>query len=197
MLVTDAMSELQEINGTLANLEASCSAEIPRAVSSLVHFSMECSVGVDSMSNDEGSEPELVCEPPRTTPTANTIQFQRKLLPIVLPVESETKVTVYSNQLRSTEGLLHLMQMVRAIEMEPEHCPGSAMAQEMNMFRKQVGVSIKGHEVECLALLHKIEGGRKPKMANASVRKTAKKGTRELKNLASSVNYDGKQLRYC
>lgn len=92
---------------------------------------MECSDGVDSMSNNEGSEPELVCEPPRTTPTANTIQFQRKLLPIVLPAESETKVTVYSDQLRSMDGLLHLMQMVRAIEMEPEHCPGSAMAQEV------------------------------------------------------------------
>ena len=75
--------------------------------------------------------------------------------------------------------------------------PSRWVAYQMNMFRKQVGVSIKGHEVKCLALLHKIEGGRKPKMANASVRKTARKGTWELKNLASSVNYDGKQLHYC
>jgi hypothetical protein len=75
--------------------------------------------------------------------------------------------------------------------------PSKWVAHQMNLFRKQVGVSIKGHEAECLALLRKIEKDRKPKMTNASVRKTVKKGNRELKNLASSVNYNGKQLRFC
>ena len=64
----------------------------------------------------------------------------------------------------------------------------------MNMFRKQIGVSIKGHEVECLALLRKIEEGRKPKVNHKGVRRTSSKGVQELRNLASFVNYDGKQL---
>ena len=65
--------------------------------------------------------------------------------------------------------------------------PSRWVAQQLDMFRKQVGVSIKGHEVECLALLRKIEEGRKSKRTNTSVRKTARKGNRELRNLASSV----------
>ena len=71
------------------------------------------------------------------------------------------------------------------------------VAHHLNMLCKQVGVSIKGHEVECLALLRKIEEGRKPKVPNNGVRKTATNGVRELRNLASSVNYDGKQLSCC
>ncbi|GMY35641.1 hypothetical protein FCV25MIE_30883 [Fagus crenata] len=43
VLVNGATSELQGNNETLETLKASCSAEIPRAVSSLDHFSMECS----------------------------------------------------------------------------------------------------------------------------------------------------------
>ncbi len=75
--------------------------------------------------------------------------------------------------------------------------PSRWVAHQMNMLRKQVGVSIKGHEVECLALLRKIEEGRKPKVPNNGIRKTAVKGARELRNLAFSVNYDGKQLSCC
>jgi hypothetical protein len=51
--------------------------------------------------------------------------------------------------------------------------------------------------VECLALLHKIEEDRKPRVNSKGVRRTASKGSRELRNLASSVNYDGKQLICC
>jgi hypothetical protein len=75
--------------------------------------------------------------------------------------------------------------------------PSRWVTQQMNAFCKQVGVSIRGHKTECLALLRKIKANRKPKKINTSVRKTAKKGTRELRNLASSVNYGGKQLSYC
>lgn len=75
--------------------------------------------------------------------------------------------------------------------------PLSWVAWHMNMFRKQIGVSIKGHEVECLALLRKIEEDRKPKSNHNGVKRTSRKGTRELRNLASSVNYDGKQLSCC
>jgi hypothetical protein len=51
--------------------------------------------------------------------------------------------------------------------------------------------------VECLALLRKIEEDRKPKVTNTRARKTVSKGTWELRNLASFVNYDGKQLSCC
>jgi hypothetical protein len=75
--------------------------------------------------------------------------------------------------------------------------PSQWVAQQMNAFRKQVGVSIRGHEAECLALLRKIEADRKPKKINTSIRKTTRKGTRELRNLVSSVNYGGKQVSCC
>ncbi len=75
--------------------------------------------------------------------------------------------------------------------------PSIWVAHHMNLFRKQVGVSIKGHEAKCLALLCKIKEDRKPKVTKVSVWKTVRKGNRELKNLASSVNYEGKQLRCC
>uniref|UniRef100_A0A2N9GJ10 Reverse transcriptase zinc-binding domain-containing protein n=1 Tax=Fagus sylvatica TaxID=28930 RepID=A0A2N9GJ10_FAGSY len=39
--------------------------------------------------------------------------------------------------------------------------PSKWVDKQMNMLRKQVGVSIKGHEAECLALLRKIEVDRK------------------------------------
>ena len=67
----------------------------------------------------------------------------------------------------------------------------------MNMFRKQISVSIKGHEVECLALLRKIEEDRKPRVNHKGVRRTTSKGSWELRNLSSSVNYDGKQPSCC
>uniref|UniRef100_A0A2N9J584 UBC core domain-containing protein n=1 Tax=Fagus sylvatica TaxID=28930 RepID=A0A2N9J584_FAGSY len=40
--------------------------------------------------------------------------------------------------------------------------PSKWVDKQMNMLRKQVGVSIQGHEAECLALLCKIEADRKP-----------------------------------
>ena len=40
--------------------------------------------------------------------------------------------------------------------------PSKWVDKQMNMLRKQVGVSIKGHEAECLAFLRKIEVDRKP-----------------------------------
>jgi hypothetical protein len=54
--------------------------------------------------------------------------------------------------------------------------PSRWIAWHMNMFRKQIGVSIKGHEVECLALLHKIEEDRKPKVNHKGVKRTTRKG---------------------
>jgi hypothetical protein len=75
--------------------------------------------------------------------------------------------------------------------------PSSWVAWHMNMFRKQIGVSIQGHEAECLALLRKIEEDRKPRMNNKRVKRTTRKGCRELRSLSSSVNYDGKQPSCC
>jgi hypothetical protein len=86
---------------------------------------------------------------------------------------------------------------LRGDGIDPLSQPSSWVVWHMNKFRKQIGVSIKGHEVECLALLHKIEENRKPRVNSKGVRRTASKGSRELRNLASSVNYDGKQLICC
>jgi hypothetical protein len=75
--------------------------------------------------------------------------------------------------------------------------PSRWVAWHMNMFRKQIGVSIKGHKMECLALLRKIEEDRKPRVNHKGVRRTTRKGSRELRSLSSSVNYDGKQPSCC
>lgn len=57
-----------------------------------------------------------------------------------------------------------------------------------------MSTSIKAHEQECLALLCKIEKDRKLKAHTTCARKFVAKRARELRNLASSVNYGGKQL---
>lgn len=61
-------------------------------------------------------------------------------------------------------------------------------------FCKLVGFPLDTHEEQCMALLQSIEAERikyknsgKMKQSGASV----KKGARELRNLASSINYDG------
>lgn len=75
--------------------------------------------------------------------------------------------------------------------------PSKWVSQQMNYFRKHVGVSISGHEPECLALLTKIDKERQLLKPPHIARKSASKGLRELRNLSSSVNYEGKQLSCC
>jgi hypothetical protein len=61
---------------------------------------------------------------------------------------------------------------------------------------KLMGFPIDSHEQQCLDLLRKIEATRDSKMGEMGLRKgtvSKLKGVRELKNLASSVNYEGKR----
>ena len=61
---------------------------------------------------------------------------------------------------------------------------------------KLVGFPIDTHEQECLDLLRRIEASResmKRVMGPRKVTFSGLKGTRELKNLATSVNYEGKR----
>jgi hypothetical protein len=61
---------------------------------------------------------------------------------------------------------------------------------------KLMGFPIDSHEQQCLDLLRKIEATRNSKRGEMSLRKATaskSKGIRELKNLASSVNYEGKR----
>ena len=73
--------------------------------------------------------------------------------------------------------------------------PSKWVNKHMNLFRLQIGVSIKGHESECLAMLMRMDKERKPKLASSCGKKSGTKGVRELKNLASSVNYDARERR--
>jgi hypothetical protein len=64
---------------------------------------------------------------------------------------------------------------------------------------KLMGFPIDSHEQQCLDLLRKIEATRNSKRGEMSLRKATaskSKGIRELKNLASSVNYEGKRRTY-
>ena len=59
-----------------------------------------------------------------------------------------------------------------------------------------VGFPIDVHEQECLALLQKIEAYRFAKKEKEGPRRisvSGKKGSRELRRLVSTVNYDGRQ----
>ncbi len=75
--------------------------------------------------------------------------------------------------------------------------PSKWVSQQMNFFRKHVGVSISSHEPECLALLTRIDKDRQLLKPPNTPRKSVSKGLRELRNLSSSVNYEGKQLSCC
>jgi hypothetical protein len=75
--------------------------------------------------------------------------------------------------------------------------PSKWVSQQMNFFRKHVGVSISGHEPECLALLSRIDKDRQLLKPLQTPRKSGTKGLRELRNLSSSINYEGKQLSCC
>ena len=69
--------------------------------------------------------------------------------------------------------------------------------QKYKDFGELVGMPITGFEVECIALLHKIDAERKKGRHYPCSRKptrSTKKGTRELRNLISTVNYDGKKV---
>ncbi len=61
---------------------------------------------------------------------------------------------------------------------------------------KVMGFPIDSHEQQCFDLLRKIEATRNSKRGEMSLRKATaskSKSMRELKNLASSVNYEGKR----
>ncbi len=58
-----------------------------------------------------------------------------------------------------------------------------------------MGFPIDSHEEECLALLKKIEASRplkKGTMVSQKVVGSGTKGAHELRNLASSMNYEGR-----
>ena len=64
---------------------------------------------------------------------------------------------------------------------------------------KLMGFPIDSHEQQCLDLLRRIEATRDSKRGEMGLRKATaskSKGVRELKNLASSVNYKGKRRTY-
>jgi hypothetical protein len=78
----------------------------------------------------------------------------------------------------------------------PQLEPSAWVKQRQRGFCKLVGFPIDIHEQECLALLQKIEAYRFAKKAKEGPRRqsaSGKKGSRELRRLVSSVNYDGRQ----
>ena len=69
--------------------------------------------------------------------------------------------------------------------------------QKYKDFGELVGMPIAGFEAECIALLRKIDAERKKGRHTPDPRKptrSVKKGTRELRNLISTVNYGGKKV---
>jgi hypothetical protein len=63
-----------------------------------------------------------------------------------------------------------------------------------------MGFPLESHEQQCLALLRRIEAARFIKKGEVGLRKmvvSGTKGARELRNLVSSVNYEGRQRVSC
>ena len=64
-------------------------------------------------------------------------------------------------------------------------------------FCKLVGFPLDTHEQQCMALLQSIEAERFKYKSSVKMKQPAvsvRKGTRELRNLASSINYDGRRI---
>jgi hypothetical protein len=73
--------------------------------------------------------------------------------------------------------------------------PSVWVKQRHRGFCKLVGFPIESHEQKSLALLQRIEASRfanKDKVGSRRPSASAKKGSRELRRLISSVNYDGR-----
>jgi hypothetical protein len=69
--------------------------------------------------------------------------------------------------------------------------------QKYKGFSKLVGMAMKGFENECISLLRRIDTERKRMRQMTCPRgptEMAKKGKRELRNLISSVNYEGRKV---
>ena len=84
------------------------------------------------------------------------------------------------------------------------HKPDSARSEWVNtQYRglcELVGFPLDTHEKQCLALLRRIEASRSRNKGLLGSRKvvcSGTKGARELRNLASSVNYEGRQRVCC
>jgi hypothetical protein len=71
--------------------------------------------------------------------------------------------------------------------------------ENLKAFRELVGTSFEGYEEEVIALLVSIEARRNqhqpPTCDNRSARKKGTKGSRELKGLISSINYDSRAIK--
>jgi hypothetical protein len=64
-------------------------------------------------------------------------------------------------------------------------------------FCKLVGFPLDSHEQQCMALLQSIEAERLKYKSSVKMKQSAvsvRKGARELRNLASSINYDGRRI---
>jgi hypothetical protein len=78
-----------------------------------------------------------------------------------------------------------------------EEAMSAWVEQKYKVFSKLVGMALLGFEGECISLLRRIDAERKrmrpmtgPRCPTGSV----KKGKRELRNLISSVNYEGRKV---
>jgi hypothetical protein len=78
-----------------------------------------------------------------------------------------------------------------------EEAMSAWVEQKYKVFSKLVGMALLGFEGECISLLRRIDAERKKMRAMSGPRCTTssvKKGKRELRNLVSSVNYEGRKV---
>jgi hypothetical protein len=118
----------------------------------------------DTWPKPEGKQSPLVCEP----------------LARIAPVGFSEFTANYSGDVLALEEAMSLW-----------------VEQKYKGFGELMGMPIAGFETECIALLRRIDAKRKKFRHTPGPRKptrSTKKGTRELQNLISTINYDGKKV---
>jgi hypothetical protein len=128
--------------------------------------------------------------------------------------ESESRLSVVDHH--SDEVAQHEAELVSPLVCEPlavvvpttildapekPHSTGSEWVNDQYRgLCELVGFPLDSHEKQCLALLRRIEASRsrkKGELGSWTVVCSGKKGARELRNLVSSVNYEGRQRGCC
>ena len=137
------------------------------------------------------------------------LESESPLLPIAWPSVTEQN----SHDVQGETELSSPMVCEPLAEIEPSNTrdePGKTQKSDLarldwvnTQYRglcELVGFPLDTHEKQCLALLRRIEASRSRNKGLIGSRKvvcSGKKGARELRNLASSVNYEGRQLVCC
>ena len=195
----DSVSEEDEITAEEVEEEESTAEEVIRDL--VLHSSISAEPGIKCVTLDNAMEFEVVGLEKSTpllldevsghsSPTLPLAWSSRPDLdrsPIVCEPLAKIDPLSFSEFTEQYSGNVLALEEAMSLWVE----------QKYKEFGELVGMPIEGFEAECIALLRRIDAERKRGRYQPSSRKptrSTKKGTRELRNLISTINYDGKKV---